>query len=104
MYKKYVHPCYDWHNLYLKELGNKTFVTDAGVIYSVGAINSKIIEDKNAVTSGDIEPKADQYGLLEINEAEFNSKVIETISDLKKKIVDCECSIEGIKSLTGVYL
>lgn len=104
MYKKYVHPCYDWHNLYLKELDNKTFVTDAGVIYSAGDINSKIVDDKNSVTSGDIEPKSPQYGLLEINEAEFKAQVIKTISELKKNIVDAECSIEGIKSLTGVYL
>lgn len=104
MYKKYIHPCYNWYDLVLKKVDDKTFVSSTGEIYPLGEINSKISEDKKKVQSGECEVTYKDYGLSEISELEFISAVFKSITKIKEEIVSHETNLKKIQDLTGVHL
>ena len=104
MYKKYVHPSYNWHNKYYVQIDDNTLVDSAGEYHSLDKVNSKVAKDIENVKEGQFETVADNYGLLESNKTEFESKVYETLKDLKVSITSAEMNIKKIQALTGVYL
>lgn len=104
MYKKYVHPCYNWNDLVLLQLDGKTFVDTKGKIYSMRELSDKLSEDKKKVESGDYEFTRNIYGIVDITEAEFKESVYEVLSTKKQEIISRDIDIKKIQSITGVYL
>lgn len=104
MFKEYVHPVYNWYNLFLKKVDEDTFVSSTGEIYYIIDINSKISEDKKKIESGDYEVLYKDYGLKDISESAFKSDVFKYITKIKEEIVSREVDLKKIQDLTGVYL
>lgn len=104
MYKKYVHPSYNWHNQYYIQIDENTLVDSSGEYHSLEKINSKVAKDLESVKNGQSETVIDTYGLLDSNKIEFESKVYDTLKDLKVSITNSEMTIKKIQSLTGVFL
>ena len=104
MYKKYVHPSYNWHNKYYIQIDDNTLVDSTGEYHSLDDINSEVAKDIELVNEGKFETVADIYGLLESNKVEFESNVYDTIKDLKVSIISSELNIKKIQAITGVFL
>lgn len=104
MYKKYVHPSYNWHNKYYIQIDDNTLVDSTGEYHSLDGINSEVAKDIELVKEGNFETVVDSYGLLESNKVEFESKVYDTLKDLRVSITSAELNIKKIQSLTGVFL
>lgn len=104
MYKKYVHPSYNWQNKYYIQIDDNTLVDSTGEYHSLDDINSAVAKDIELVKKGDFETVAESYGLLESNKVEFESKVYDTLKDLKVSITSSELNIKKIQTLTGVFL
>lgn len=104
MYKKYVHPNYNWHNRYYIQIDENTLVDSSGEYHSLENINSKVAKDIEMVKSGQFETVVDTHGLLDSNKIEFESKVYDTLRDLKVSITNSEMNLKKIQSLTGVFL
>lgn len=104
MYKKYVHPSYNWNNKYYIQIDENTFVDSSGEYHSLEELNSKVSTDLESIKNGQFEPVNDTYGLLDSNKIEFESKVYEILKDLKVSITTSEMTIKKIQSLTGVFL
>lgn len=104
MYKKYVHPVYNWQNKYYIQIDDNTLVDSTGEYHSLDDINSKIAEDVELVKEGNFETVSDSYGLIESNKVEFESKVYDALKDLKVSITSSELNIKKIQTLTGVVL
>lgn len=104
MYKKYVHPSYNWHNRYYIQIDENTLVDSSGEYHSLEKINSKVAKDLESVKNGQFETVVDTYGLLDSNKIEFESKVYDTLKELKVSITTSEMNIKKIQSLTGVFI
>lgn len=104
MYKKYVHPSYNWHNKYYIQIDDNTLVDSTGEYHSLDDINSEVAKDIELVKEGKFETVVDSYGLLESSKVEFESKVYDTLKDLKVSITSSELNIKKIQTLTGVFL
>lgn len=104
MYKKYVHPSYNWHNQYYLQIDENTLVDSNGEYHSLKSINSKVDKDLESVNNGQFETVVETYGLLDSNKIEFESKVYDTLKDLKVSITTSEMTIKKLQSLTGVFL
>lgn len=104
MYKKYIHPSYNWQNKYYIQIDDNTLVDSTGEYHSLDDINSEVAKDTELVKEGKFETVADSYGLLESNKVEFESKVYDTLKDLKVSITSSELNIKKIQTLTGVFL
>lgn len=104
MYKKYVHPSYNWHNQYYIQIDENTLVDSSGEYHSLEKISSKVAKDLESVKNGQFETVVDTYGFLESSKIEFESKVYDTLKDLKVSITTSEMTIKKIQSLTGVFL
>lgn len=104
MYKKYVHPSYNWHNKYYIQIDENTLVDSYGEYHSLEELNSKVDKDLESVKNGQFESFVDTYGLIDSNKIEFESKVYDTLKDLKVSITNSEMTIKKIQSLTGVFL
>lgn len=104
MYKKYVHPIYSWQNKYYIQIDDNTLVDSTGEYHSLDYINSKVAKDIELVKKEKFESVAESYGLLESNKVEFESKVYDTLKDLRVSITSSELNIKKIQTLTGVFL
>lgn len=104
MYKKYVHPSYTWHNKYYIQIDDNTLVDSTGEYHSLEDINAEVTKDTELVKEGKFENVADTYGFLESNKIEFDSKVYDTLKELKVSITSTELNIKKIQALTGVFL
>ena len=104
MYKKYVHPSYNWKNQYYIQIDENTLVDSIGEYHSLEKINSEVSKDLESVKNGQFETFVDTYGLLDSNKIEFESKVYDTLKELKVSITNYEMNIKKIQSLTGVFL
>lgn len=104
MYKKYVHPSYNWHNKYYIQIDDNILVDSTGEYHSLDEINSEVSKDIELVKEGKFETVADSYGLLESNKVEFEYKVYDTLKDLQASITSAELNIKKIQTFTGVFL
>lgn len=104
MYKKYVHPSYSWQNQYYLQIDENTLVDSSGEYHSLENINSKVDKDLENLKNGQFETVVGTYGLLDSNKIEFESKVYDTLKDLKVSITTSEMTIKKLQSLTGVFL
>lgn len=104
MYKKYVHPSYNWHNQYYLQIDENTLVDSNGEYHSLENIHSKVDRDLESVKNGQFETVVDTYGLLDSSKIEFESKVYDALKDMKVSITTSEMTIKKLQSLTGVFL
>lgn len=102
MYKKYVHPVYNWYNEQYKQLDDDRFISSKGEIVTMENIAQSSKEDQVKVETGDYETKLNEYGFLDSTEQEFTIAVYDNLEDLHKKIVSTNIEIAKIKQLTGV--
>ena len=103
MYKKYVHPCYDFYNEQYKQVDDKTLVSSKGTIVSIKEIEESVKHDEEKLKSGEYETKLPAVGFLDSTEQEFISKVYERFEELHKNIVSTNIEIAKLRQLTGVY-
>ena len=97
MFKKYVHPCYDWSNQVYKQLNDEKFISAIGELITLDKLNEKVSKDAESVTKGDYKPKDGiLYGLLDCDKYEFDIKAKESIAELNKQIIDITNTIEKI--------
>lgn len=97
MFKKYVHPCYEWNNQLYKQLNDKQYVSANGELITLDKLNEKVSKDAESVAKGDYKPKDGlTYGLLDCDRYEFDIKAKESIAELNKQIVDINNTIEKI--------
>ena len=97
MFKKYVHPCYDWSNKVYKQLNDEQFVSENGELITLDKLNEKVSKDAESVSRGDYNPKDGLlYGLLDCDKYEFDIKAKESIAELNKQIIDITNTIEKI--------
>lgn len=102
MYKKYLHPCYDWYNEQYKQLDENRFISSKGEIVTMEKIAKSTKEDQLKVESGDYTTKLTEYGFLDSTEQEFVISVYGKLEELHKNIVSTNIEIAKIKQLTGV--
>lgn len=97
MFKKYVHPCYEWNNQVYKQLNYEQYVSSNGELITLDELNEKVNKDAESVAKGDYKPKDDLlYGLLYCDKYEFDIKAKECIAELNKQIIDVTNTIEKI--------
>lgn len=97
MFKKYVHPCYEWNSQVYKQLNDKQYVSVNGELITLDKLNEKVSKDSESVTKGDYKPKDGLlYGLLDCDKYEFDIKAKESIAELNKQIIDITNTIEKI--------
>ena len=102
MYKKYVHPVYNWYNEQYKQLDDDIFISSKGEIVTMEKIAQSSKEDQLKVEAGDYETKLTEYGFLDSTEQEFTIAVYDKLEDLRKTIVSTNTEIAKIKQLIGV--
>lgn len=103
MYKKYVHPVYNWYNEEYKQLDENTFVSSKGKIVTSESIAKETKHDHEKVESGEYKKDLTEYGLLDSTEVKFTSKVIENLEELHKTIIGNKIDIARIEQMTGVH-
>lgn len=97
MFKKYVHPCYEWNNQVYKQLNDKQYVSANGELTTLDELKEKISKDAESVSKGDYKTKDGLlYGLLDCDKYEFDIKAKESIAELNKQIIDITNTIEKI--------
>lgn len=103
MYKKYIHPVYDWHNEEYKQLDENIWISSKGKIITADKIAESIKNDQDKIDSGEYITKLTEYGLLDSTEQEFTISVYNKFEDLRKTIVSADIEIAKLKQITGVY-
>lgn len=102
MYKKYIHPKYNWYNKTYKQLDENCLISHTGEITTLDYLKLTVKKDEESFDPSErTEPK---YGIVEINELEYMDNVFEHIKDLKKNIADAEVELKKYCSLLGVEL
>lgn len=102
MYKKYVHPCYDWYDKYYKQLDDNNFVSSQGDIVTMEQIAELVKHDQEKIDSGEYTDTLTDYGLLDSSEGEFVIKVYDQFESILKDIVSKKKDVLQLKRLTGV--
>lgn len=103
MYKKYIHPVYDWYNEQYKQVDDNKYISSKGELVTMEKIAESIKNDQDKIDSGEYNTKLTEYGLLDSTEQEFTIAVYDKFKDLHKTIVSTNIEIAKIKQLTGVY-
>lgn len=102
MYKKYVHPVYDWYNEQYKQLDENKWISSEGKVITTEKIAESVKNDQERIDSGEYETKLIDYGFLDSTEQEFTISVYDKLKDLNKTIVSTNVEIAKLKQLTGV--
>lgn len=102
MYKKYVHPVYNWYNEEYKQLDENTWISSKGEIITTEKIEEEVKRDQENIDAGDYQTKLTDYGFLDSTEKEFVLKVYEQLEGILREILSKKTEILKIKQLTGV--
>lgn len=103
MYKKYIHPVYDFYNEEYKQLDENRWISSKGKIITSEEIAEEVKHDQEKIDSGEYITKLTEYGLLDSTEQEFIIAVYDKFEDLRKTIVSTNIEIAKLKQITGVY-
>ena len=103
MYKKYIHPVYDFYNEEYKQLDENIWISSKGKIITAEEIAEEVKHDQEKIDSGEYITKLTEYGLLDSTEQEFIIAVYDKFEDLRKTIVSTNIEIAKLKQITGVY-
>lgn len=103
MYKKYIHPVYDFYNEEYKQLDENRWISSKGKIITAEEIAEEVKHDQEKIDSGEYITKLTEYGLLDSTEQEFIIAVYDKFEDLSKTIVSTNIEIAKLKQITGVY-
>lgn len=102
MYKKYIHPVYNWYNEEYKQLDENVWISSKGEIITTEKIAEEVKNDQEKIDSGDYQTKLTDYGFLDSTEQEFVLKVYEQLEGILREILGKKTEILKIKQLTGV--
>lgn len=102
MYKKYIHPVYNWYNEEYKQLDENKWISSKGEIITSDKISEEVKNDQEKIDAGDYNTKLTDYGFLDSTEQEFVLKVYEQLEGILKEILSKKTEILKIKQLTGV--
>lgn len=103
MYKKYIHPVYDFYNEEYKQLDENRWISSKGKIITTEEIAEEVKHYQENIDSGKYSTKLTEYGLLDSTEQEFIIAVYDKFEDLRKTIVSTNIEIAKLKQITGVY-
>lgn len=102
MYKKYIHPVYNWYNEEYKQLDENVWISSKGEIITTEKIAEEVKNDQEKIDSGDYQTKLTDYGFLDSTEQKFVLKVYEQLEGILREILGKKTEILKIKQLTGV--
>ena len=102
MYKKYVHPVYDWYNEEYKQLDENKWISSKGEIIAAEKTAEEVKNDQEKIDAGDYYNILTDYGFLDSTEQDFVLKVYEQLEGILKEILSNKTAILKIKQLTGV--
>ena len=102
MYKKYIHPIYNWYDEEYKQLYENKWISSKGEIITAEEIAENVKHDQEKIDAGDYNTELTDYGFLDSTEQEFVLKVYEYLEVILKEILSKKTEILKIKQLTGV--
>lgn len=100
MYKKYVHPRYNWENKVFKVINDELLQDTHGDIVSVSSILATVEEDKLKIKEGTVVSNSSYNGgFVEATKEEFVSKVYDHIANKKSSIASDQVELERLYGL-----
>lgn len=100
MYKKYVHPRYNWENRFFKVINDELLQDTHGEIVSVSSVLTDIKEDEDKIKDGTLIPNSSYVeGFVDSTKEEFVSKVYDHISNKKSSIASDQVELERLYDL-----
>lgn len=100
MYKKYVHPRYNWENRLFKVINDEFLQDTHGEIVTVSSILTDVKEDKDKIEDGTFTPSSSYTeGFVEATKEEFTNKVYDHIASKKSSIASDQVTIERLYGL-----
>lgn len=100
MYKKYVHPRYNWENRVFKVINDELLQDTSGDIVTVSSVLDTVAEDKDKIQNGETTPNSSYvYGFVDATKEEFVEKVYNKIASKKSSISSDQVDIERLYDL-----
>ena len=100
MYKKYVHPKYNWEDRFFKVINDELLQDTHGEIVSVSSILTDVKEDKDKIEDGTFTPNSSYVdGFVDATKEEFVNKVYDHIANKKSSIASDQLEVERLYNL-----
>lgn len=100
MYKKYVHPRYNWEDRLFKSINDEMLQDTHGKIVSVSSVLADVKEDKDKIEDGTFTPVSSYVeGFVDATKEEFVSKVYDHIASKKSSIASDQVELERLYGL-----
>lgn len=100
MYKKYVHPRYNWENRLFKVINDELLQDTYGEIVTISSVLTDVTEDQDKIKNGEITPNSSFVnGFVDATKEEFVSKVYDHIANKKSSIASDQVELERLYGL-----